>query len=99
MLFRSLLLHLLATVTFEEITPATASKILKDDCVSAIGHIDTSRVLSDILGTEIPMNRINISLKKGDSLIIAQLKGGRLPEGSTTLPEGFSFSFHKVTVG
>lgn len=27
-----------------------------------------------------------------------QMRGGRLPEGCTTLPEGFSFTFLKVTL-
>jgi putative Ca2+/H+ antiporter (TMEM165/GDT1 family) len=29
---------------------------------------------------------------------VAQLQGGRLPEGVTTLPEGFSFKYLKVTI-
>jgi len=31
-------------------------------------------------------------------LYVAQLQGGRLPEGSTTLPEGFSFKLLKINV-
>ena len=34
----------------------------------------------------------------GDTLYVAQLMGGRLPEGTTKLPEGFWFKFFKVTV-
>lgn len=64
----------------------------ESDLVSAIGHADTARVLG------VPMNRVNITLKKGDVAFVAQLQGGRLPEGSTTLPEGFSFKFVKVEV-
>jgi len=62
------------------------------DCVSAVGHQDTATVLG------VPMNRINVKLEKGDELYVAQLTGGRLPEGSTTLPEGFKFVFYKVTI-
>lgn len=62
------------------------------DLTSAIGHADTARVL----GFE-PC-RLNVKLGKGDSIIVAQLVGGRLPEGATTLPEGFTFKFLKVTV-
>ena len=61
--------------------------------ISAIGHQDTANVLG------VPMNRINVCLEKGDVLFVAQLQGGRLPEGSTELPEGFSFKFFKVTLG
>lgn len=60
--------------------------------VSAIGHQDTANVLG------VPMNRINVHLSKGDIAYVAQLQGGRLPESSTTLPEGFSFKFIKVVV-
>ena len=60
--------------------------------VSAIGHQDTANVLG------VEMNRVNVTLRKGDIAFVAQLQGGRLPEGSTTLPEGFSFKFFKVEV-
>lgn len=74
-------------VNFEEV-PA-----LPDGLTSAIGHQDTANVLG------VPMNRINVKLNKGDVAYIAQLMGGRLPEGTTTLPDGFSFKYIKVTVG
>ena len=69
-----------------------------NNIVSAIGHVDTANVISDILGVEIPTNRINIHLKKGDSVYVAQIMGGRLPEGATTLPENFNLKFIKVTL-
>jgi hypothetical protein len=65
---------------------------LPDGLRSAIGHQDTANVLG------VEMNRINVKLNVGDIAYVAQLKGGRLPEGSTTLPEGFSFEFIKVTI-
>jgi hypothetical protein len=49
-----------------------------------------------VLGVE--PNRINVHLSKGDVAYVAQLQGGRLPEGSTTLPKGFSFKYIKVIV-
>ncbi len=64
----------------------------ESDLVSAIGHADTARVLG------VEMNRVNVTLKRGDTAFVAQLQGGRLPEGSTTLPEGFTFKFVKVEV-
>jgi len=60
--------------------------------VSAIGHTDTAAVLG------LPCNRINVKLGAGDVLYVAQLQGGRLPEGSTTLPSGFSFKWLKVVI-
>lgn len=65
---------------------------LPSGLVSAIGHQDTANVLG------VPMNRVNVTLHKGDTAYVAQLQGGRLPEGATTLPDGFSFKFIKVTV-
>lgn len=62
----------------------------KSDAISAVGHPDTAAVLG------VPCARINVSLQKGDVLYVAQLTGGRLPEGATTLPEGFAFKFLKV---
>jgi len=83
-----------AQVSVEEIEPAEVPA----DAESVIGHADTAAVVSSILGREIPVNRVSISLNAGDELYVAQLIGGRLPEGSTTLPEGFSLKFLKVTV-
>ena len=74
------------TIDFEEV------KELPHGLESAIGHADTARVLG------FPCNRINVSLEKGDSVYIAQLVGGRLPEGATALPEGFAFKYLKATV-
>ena len=65
---------------------------LPEGLESAIGHADTAHVLG------VEPNRINVTLERGDSIVVAQLQGGRLPEGSTTLPEGFSFKFLKVEV-
>jgi hypothetical protein len=65
---------------------------LPSNLESAIGHQDTAFVLG------VEMNRVNVSLKVGDIAYVAQLMGGRLPEGSTTLPEGFSFKFLRVEV-
>lgn len=73
-------------VKFEEVDT------IPNGLVSAIGHQDTANVLG------VPMNRLNVSLSKGDVAYIAQLQGGRLPEGATTLPNGFTFKFIKVSI-
>jgi hypothetical protein len=57
---------------------------------SAVGHQDTAAVLG------VACNRSNVRLTDGVELVVAQLQGGRLPEGSTTLPEGFTFTFIKA---
>lgn len=73
-------------VRFEEVEE------LPQGLESAVGHQDTAAVLG------VKMNRVSVKLEKGDVAYVAQLTGGRLPEGSTTLPEGFSFKFIKVMV-
>ena len=65
---------------------------------SIIGHADTAACLTKILGVPVPMNRKNISLSPGDVLFVAQVTGGRLPEGIMMLPEGTAFVFLKVEV-
>lgn len=57
---------------------------------SVVGHADTAAVLG------VQFNRESVTLEKGDILYVAQITGGRLPEGSTTLPEGFKLKFLKV---
>ena len=83
-----------ATVRFEEIDVTE----VPTDVVSAVGHADTAAVLTNILGFEVPMNRVSVSLDEFTELFVAQLVGGRLPEGSTSLPEGFKFKFFRVTI-
>lgn len=74
------------------VTECSQSEALAPGNKSVVGHQDTARVLG------VNFNRVSVRLKKGDILYIAQLVGGRLPEGCTTLPEGFEFKFLKVTI-
>lgn len=67
------------------------------DVESAIGHQDTAKVVSDILGFEVKPNRVSIKLNENDVLYVAQYTGPRLPEGATTLPEGAILEFFEVT--
>lgn len=65
---------------------------------SVVGHADTAAVISEQLGRTVPQNRANVALQAGDVLYVAQLTGGRLPEGATQLPEGFRLSWRRVDV-
>jgi len=67
--------------------PSIAKRLSKP--VSIVGHADTARVFSDLLGIEIAQNRQSITLTDTDILYVGQLVGGRLPEGATTLPDDF----------
>jgi hypothetical protein len=75
-----------ATVKFEEV------ESLSEGLESAVGHADTAAVLG------VEMRRVHVTLEKGDTFYVAQLVGGRLPEGCKTLPEGFSFKFFRGEV-
>lgn len=67
------------------------------DVESVIGHPDTAEVVSNILGFEVPFNRVNLVLNGDDILYVAQYKGPRLPEGATQLPEGATLEFLEIT--
>lgn len=65
---------------------------------SVIGHADTARLVSGILGVELPANRDTVNLQPGEKMIVAQYSGPRLPEGATKLPEGAKIEFVLVEV-
>ena len=62
------------------------------DARSAVGHPDTAAVLG------VAFNRVSLKLNSGDELYIAQLVGGRLPEGATKLPDGFTFKYYHIII-
>ena len=65
---------------------------------SIIGHKDTAAVVSTILGRNVPCNRASVMLDDEDTLYVAQVVGGRLPEGATTIPDGMEIKFYRITV-
>ncbi|NCB44173.1 MAG: DUF1874 domain-containing protein [Clostridia bacterium] len=83
----------------QEVTPEwVAEQICSYGVDSAVGHADTARVLSGILNAEIAFDRKNVVLEPGACAVVAQVTGGRLPEGCTALPEGTSIKFLHVYV-
>lgn len=87
-----------AVSTDIRVTPVDASVVANVNFTSVIGHPDTAAVVSNILGKDVDCNRVSVSLSKDDILYVAQVVGGRLPAGATTLPDGFSLTFLKVTI-
>lgn len=85
-----------ANLSVRKVNKATGRELLAQGFTSAIGHADTASVVSADLGLEVPMNRATITLQPGDTLVVAQYKGPRLPEGSTQLPEGASIEYYVV---
>lgn len=79
--------NLLEKVRFVQSSEAEARR---SSAKSIVGHADTAAVLG------VEFNRESVVLEAGDVLYVAQLQGGRLPEGCKTLPEGFRFEWVKV---
>jgi hypothetical protein len=70
-----------AKVKLRRITVEEARQILSSGFVSAVGHEATAKLLSQLLGIQIPMERRTIFMKPGDKAIHFFLKT-RLPEGT-----------------
>ena len=49
--------------------------------VSYVGHEGTAKLLSQLLGYPVAVNRASVSLKVGDTLVVAQPVGNRLMPG------------------
>ena len=59
---------------------------------SIVGHEDIAKVLG------VSCNRTSVTLQPGDSLLVAQVTGGRLPVGCTQLPAECGIAFYMVYV-
>jgi hypothetical protein len=67
-------------IKLRRVTVEEAREILSGGFISAVGHEATARVLSQLLGIQVPMERRTIFLKPGDKAVHFFLKS-RLPEG------------------
>ena len=74
------------------ISECSKEEALSPSNISVVGHPDTATILG------VKFNRVSLTLNHGDILYVAQLQGGRLPEGCTTLPVGFTFKYLKITL-
>lgn len=92
----NMLANLNATVKTEELSVAQVKEELEKGFQSGMGH--STELISALLGMEIPMNRSTNKIEDGQSILVAQYVGPRLPEGAIMLPEGATLKFIKVTV-
>lgn len=69
-----------AVVRVREITPSEAAKLAANGFVSAIGHESTAAAFGEIIGQDVPVNRIQAAPVDGDTAVSLKLNG-RLPEG------------------
>lgn len=79
--------------------PLEAAKEAAGKIESCVGHADTARIFSGLLGADVPFNRATVTLKKGEVALVGQYVGPRLPEGATALPEGATVKWLLVTIG
>lgn len=92
------------TVTFSDVTVDMARALIEPGFTSAVGHADTAALLSDQLGVPVPANRVSVAIPARAygvapwTSLIGQYSGPRLPEGTTTLPEGASIRWIAVYV-
>ncbi|WP_341325703.1 DUF1874 domain-containing protein [Methylotuvimicrobium sp. KM2] len=54
--------------------------ILADDFISAVGHRATAQFLTQLLGIDVPENRVRITMHSGDRAIVLRLNT-RFEEG------------------
>lgn len=95
----NMLATLPATPTFTELTLEEVKDLLASaSWSSGVGHADTAAVFADTLGTPVPCARVTVTLHKGDTAIIGQYRGPRLPEGAHKLPEGATIQWVKVVM-
>jgi hypothetical protein len=94
------------TLIFCESSPKEVSLLIEKltlqdemDFVSAVGHVDIAAIISTEMDMDIQMARQNVTLSEDDILIIAQYSGPRLPEGTTTLPEGANIRWIVIAIG
>ena len=92
-------------IRVSEVSVWTAARIVHraDNLVNAIGHADTDGIIRNLLtglhDKPLPMGeRLSVSIREGDTLIVGQYSGPRLPEGATALPEGATIKFMVVQV-
>lgn len=78
--------------------PLAEAQAAADGRESIVGHPDTAQVFATQLNRDVPCNRVNVSLKPGDTLLVGQYRGPRLPEGATALPAGATIEWLLVEI-
>jgi hypothetical protein len=68
------------------ISMGQARELLCGGFVSAVGHPGAAALLSEVLGIEVPVNRIRAEMQPGDRALVLRVKQ-RLPEGTVLSAE------------
>ena len=86
-------------VVMQRITPDEFRALaVGSDAQSAVGHEDTARILTEMVGLPVAFNRQSVPpFGDGcDELLCGLYTGPRLPEGATSLPEGGKLDLVRV---
>jgi len=59
------------TIKVRELLMIEASRI-GENAISIVGHPDVAAIISERLSFEVPVNRISVTLKKGEELMVGQ---------------------------
>ena len=81
----------------ERIGVEQAKELLSKGFVSAVGHESTAKVLSTLLGMDVPANRIAVDMKPGDVAVAVQFLK-RLPEGKVLNEEELLGMFREGSI-
>ncbi len=83
---------------FERISKEEATKLLKEnEFISAVGHKGTAEVMSELLGVEIPVNRVRVEMEEGDTAIVFRVLV-RLEEGKVLSKEELERLPHELGI-
>ena len=86
----SMLTSFPANLRVREVSVEDVKRLLRENSfTSAVGHQATADVLTRLLGTQIPFNRVQIQLNEGDVLVVFQLLT-RLEEGKVLTEQELS---------
>lgn len=89
--------HLPARVEIEELTTEQVRELVPN-AISIIRRQITANMLSQVLDYPIGVGKQPIELTVGDRLIVGILKGTRIPNNATILPEGTYVQWMLITV-
>lgn len=73
---------------------------IPEDATAIIHYGPAAKVISNELGREIVNEKgKRLALNSGDTLYLAKIDGGNLTTNDTVLPEGYSITYIKITIG
>ena len=73
------------------------ARALAVDAVSFVGHPETASRYAELLGRPVEAHRGQLTLGRGDILLVGQHDQSRLPEGATSLPTTAGFRWLRIT--